>query len=153
MLELISGDDPLLHRRLKDVDLERSELTELIQDMLGVMITEGGVGLAANQIGVDQRVAVVLESLHDNVTVLLDPEIIKKSGSTKIRNEGCLSYPNEILPVPRSTKITVRYRDMGGAVVETTFKDYAARIVQHEIDHLNGITFKDRNRDYEKTRL
>ena len=152
MLELISSEDPLLHRRVKEGDLPRAELMNVVQEMVGTMLIHDGVGLAANQVGLDQRIIVVREVPTDVVTVMLNPEIIKKSTSEKVRNEGCLSYPGVVLPVPRSVNISVKYESPGGGSMTRKLSEYVARIVQHEVDHLDGITFLDRNKEYEKIR-
>ena len=152
-MSLVSGEDPLLHRRIDRTELDKAALVEVVQGMLGTMLVEGGVGLAANQVGLDLRIALVKEVPTDNVMVLVNPEIIKKGAVTSVKNEGCLSYPGKVVLVERSNKIMVKYQDLHGADLIANFSGYVARIIQHEVDHLNGITILDRNKEYERSRL
>lgn len=145
---IVDGSSEVLHKRVDNVSLKKEELVELVQDMLGVMIELKGIGLAANQIGVNQRVALVTDPNTRDVLVLVDPEIVRLGGSVQVRNEGCLSYPNLILPVPRFTQVTVDYQTLSGSNQTIKGTGYLARIIQHEVDHLNGITFIDRNKEY-----
>lgn len=153
MLTLVSSEDPLLHTRIDNMTLGKSELVETIQDMLGTMLVEGGVGLAANQVGLRQRIALVKEVPTDNVLVLVNPEIIKRGAVTNVKNEGCLSYPGKVLAVERSNKVMVKYQDLHGADLIANFSGYVARIIQHEVDHLDGITILDRGKEYERSKL
>ena len=153
MLELVKSDDPILHRRVKGELVSKVELIELVQELIGVMLVEGGVGLAANQVGVNQRLILVKDTETSNVIVMRNPSIVRRGVTSSVRNEGCLSYPGKVVSVPRSIRITVRYEDIQGVSVTEKFSDYTARIIQHEIDHLNGITIMDRNKEYERTRL
>lgn len=153
MLSLVSSEDPLLHTRISQMTLDKIELIELVQEMLGTMLVEGGVGLAANQVGVNQRIALVKEVPANNVVVMVNPEIVKRGAITSIKNEGCLSYPGKVVAVERSNKVMVKYQDLHGASLIANFTGYVARIIQHEVDHLDGVTILDRGKEYERSKL
>jgi len=106
------------------------------------MYAEDGVGLAAPQIGISKRIAVV-DIREDNKIVLINPEIIVEEGKS-VMKEGCLSIPGEIGDVVRSEKIKVKSLDRKGNEIEFEAEGFEARAIQHEIDHLNGILFIDK---------
>lgn len=100
-----------------------------------------GVGLAAPQIGLSLRICIAL--LHGKVGVFINPQIIWRSAEKEIVEEGCLSLPNTWVPVPRSRAITVRFQNRRGKEEERKLENLPARILQHEIDHLDGILITD----------
>ncbi|MDX8404266.1 MAG: peptide deformylase [Mariprofundaceae bacterium] len=109
----------------------------------------GGVGIAAPQIGELQRIVIIdctramRPCKNHGLLYMVNPEVIEKSGSV-LGREGCLSVPDWVGVVPRAKKIQVRYQDLEGAVQVIESKGFEARVVQHEIDHLDGILFIDR---------
>lgn len=108
----------------------------------------GGFGIAANQCGYPLRMIIITNKDYtkfnsDNL-VCINPKIIKEYDTKNIEREGCLSFPGLFLKIKRSTKIDVEFTDQDGEVIQTTFTGATARCFQHELDHLNGITFKDR---------
>jgi peptide deformylase len=102
----------------------------------------GGVGLSANQVGLDMRVFVM--GLGETKIAVFNPIIIKYSKTEELFNEGCLSYPGIMLAINRPTKITATYQDQTGKFIEQEFNGLTARIFQHEYDHMNGTDFTKR---------
>ena len=102
----------------------------------------GGVGLSANQVGLDMRVFVM--GLDELKIAIFNPIIIKYSKEEEVFNEGCLSYPGIMLAINRPTKITATYQDETGKYVEQDFNGLTARIFQHEYDHMNGTDYTHR---------
>ena len=102
----------------------------------------GGVGLSANQVGLDMRVFVM--GLGETKIAVFNPEILEYSDTEELFNEGCLSYPGIMLAINRPTKITATYQDETGKFIEQEFNGLTARIFQHEYDHMNGTDFTGR---------
>ena len=149
--------DPFLLERAKDViDFGTSELNTIITDMLDTMKAQDGVGLAAPQIGIDLRIVVF--GFEDNPrypdeisiprTVLINPDIQPLSDDMESNWEGCLSVPGMRGIVPRFTAIQYKGFDADGSVIEVTANDFHARVVQHECDHLDGILYPQRIKDF-----
>jgi peptide deformylase len=134
--------DPVLRSKAKKIDAVTKKTNNLIDNMFETMYAEDGVGLAAPQIGILKRIAVV-DIREDNKVVLINPEIIEEEGKT-IREEGCLSIPGETGDVIRSEKIKVRSLNREGKEIEFEAEGFEARAIQHEIDHLDGILFIDK---------
>jgi len=138
--------DPVLRIKSAPVAAFDDELRQLVDDMRDTMQAYRGVGLAANQVGVAQRVAVVDVPIDDETRAaftLVNPEIVKRSGSES-GEEGCLSIPAIYDDVPRSLRVRVRAHDELGREYELEAEGYLARAIQHEIDHLDGVLFVDR---------
>ncbi len=138
--------DPVLRQRARDVEGVDETLQALVQDMRETMAAYHGVGLAANQVGVLQRVLVVDVPLDDEqraAHALVNPVIASRSGSDTAE-EGCLSIPGIYEDVARSLRITVRGLDEHGRPVTLEAEGYLARAIQHEVDHLDGVLFVDR---------
>ena len=127
-------------------------LNELAAAMQATMLERNGVGIAAPQVYVSKRVIIVAsrpnprypDAPEMDAVVMVNPEILEQSDVTVLGEEGCLSVPNERGQVQRAQSIKVLYHTLTGEVMESTFEGFPARIVQHEIDHLNGILFVDR---------
>mgnify|MGYP000135378213 CR=1 FL=1 len=141
MIKPIITDKNLLSNTSESVSIFSAE-DEVIQDLLYTANSMYGrcAGLAAPQIGYDVRVVAVL--LSGGFTIMVNPEYIYKKGKLLNGNEGCLSRPGTIkkpVNVKRFYKIRIRYTDINGDVVETKFRSMNARVIQHEIDHLDGI--------------
>jgi peptide deformylase len=144
------SDDAVLHRPAVRVRDFNPALHRLLDDMLETMHAASGVGLAAPQIGINQRI-IVIEYPEDEekpeetrrVYELINPELIRAKGS-EIGQEGCLSMPGMAADVDRATEVVVRAQDRHGK--ETRYKvfDWLARIFQHEIDHLQGVLMSDK---------
>jgi peptide deformylase len=137
---IVKFGDPVLEKPAQPVTVFDEELKKLVEDMFESMYAAHGVGLAAPQIGISRRLAVVDISFKedpDAKLVLVNPEIIRTEGRHS-QNEGCLSVPEFREPVTRATKVTVRAQDINGKFFEKTGEDLLARAFLHETDHLNG---------------
>jgi peptide deformylase len=153
LLELRYDPDPILREKAKRVKAFDPSLRKLAEDMLETMHANHGVGLAAPQIGLSIRMLVAelepdpKEGQKGFKVALCNPEIIKSSGETITGPEGCLSIPGWIGEVPRHASITVKAQTPEGKEVRIKAEEYYARVLQHEIDHLNGVLFTDRIED------
>lgn len=139
--------DPRLKAKARPVGTVTDETRALADDLLETMYAAPGIGLAATQVGVPLRVAVVDCSPKEDEPqplVLIDPKIAWSSAEKVTREEGCLSIPEQYFEVERPVKVRVEFMDRDGERVEREFDDIWATCVQHEIDHLNGILFIDR---------
>ncbi len=137
--------DPVLRTPAKPVAGITGETRQLIADMFETMYAEEGVGLAAPQVGVSDRVIVVDPHLDDfERFALINPEIVRASKETEKGEEGCLSIPGLRDLVERSLSVTVRGLTEQGEVREFDAEGLVARIIQHEVDHVDGILFLDR---------
>ncbi len=137
--------DPVLREKAKPITEFNEELKELAADMAETMYKAPGIGLAANQIGVTEQILVYDISHAEDVpalTVLINPEIVRKEGSDT-DEEGCLSVRELCAKVKRARSITVNALDLDGKPISIEAEDYHARVLQHEIDHLNGVLFVD----------
>jgi peptide deformylase len=124
-------------------EFDTADLHKLIEDMFESMYAARGVGLAATQIGIGKRIAVIDISTGEDPSqkiVLINPEIVSREGS-QTSEEGCLSIPTFREPVTRAQKCTVKAQDAKGAAIEITGEDLLARALQHETDHLNGTLY------------
>jgi len=119
-----------------------SELNRLAERMLETMDANGGVGLAGPQVGLRKQIVVLCEPEGEPMC-LINPEIVEMDGKD-YGEEGCLSLPDLYAQVPRATHIRVRARDVEGAPLDFEARDFLARIIQHEYDHLQGKVFPDR---------
>jgi peptide deformylase len=142
---LVIPDDKL---RLKAQPVGKidAELQALIEDMFETMYAAPGIGLAAPQIGIMKRLAVVDVSKRDDEQVplaLINPEITWKSDETSVYEEGCLSIPEYYEEVERPAKIRVKFTDRAGKTQEIEAEGVSATCIQHEIDHLDGVLFID----------
>ena len=127
-------------------------LTALASAMQATMLARNGVGIAAPQVYVSKRVIIVAsranlrypDAADMPAVVMVNPEILEKSDNTILGEEGCLSVPDERGMVARAEMVKVRYFTLEGEQIETVFHGFPARIVQHEVDHLNGVLFVER---------
>ncbi|RCW51411.1 MULTISPECIES: peptide deformylase [unclassified Halanaerobium] len=141
ILQIRKLGDPVLRSRAKEVEKITEKTNELLDNMIDTMYAEDGVGLAAPQVGILQRIAVV--DIGENLIELINPEIISESGKS-IMEEGCLSVPDETGEVIRSEKIKVKALNREGEEITFEAENFEARAIQHEIDHLEGILFIDK---------
>lgn len=125
---------------VKEID---DELVDLLDEMHDMMVKHDGIGLAANQLGESLRVAVVQIDDESGLFEMINPKIIKTKGKT-IDVEGCLSFPEVYGTVERFDEITVRFVDREGYEVEVETSGYLSRVMQHEIEHLDGKLFTDK---------
>jgi len=146
VLDICKYPDPVLLKKAKPVKNLDDSLQKLIQDMIETMYQAPGIGLAANQIGKPVRLIVFDVTPKDqdrNPSVLINPEIIEAEGEQTLE-EGCLSVPEYYSDVKRSSKVIARGLDLEGRPVEICGEGILATVLQHEIDHLDGILFIDR---------
>jgi peptide deformylase len=137
---IVKFGNPVLEKPAEPVTEFNNELKELVEDMFASMYDAKGVGLAAPQIGISKRLAVIDVSFKEDPNaklVLANPEIIHKEGK-QTQSEGCLSIPEFRENVTRPKKVTIRAQDVNGNWYEKTGEDLLARAFLHETDHLNG---------------
>jgi len=142
LLKVRKLGDPVLRSKAKEIDIVNKKTNDLIDNMFDTMYSEDGVGLAAPQVGILKRIAVV-DIREGNKIILINPVIIEEEGKA-IMEEGCLSIPEETGDVIRSEKIKVRSLDRNGEEIEFEAEGFEARAIQHEIDHLDGVLFVDK---------
>ena len=143
---IIIAPDLVLKTKAKPVENIDGGIVRLMDDMLETMYRAPGIGLAAPQIGILQRVIVVDVADKDEKPqpfAMANPEILWKSDETSVHNEGCLSLPDHYADVTRPKQVRLRYIDRDGEVRELDADNLLATCVQHEIDHLNGVLFID----------
>ncbi len=145
--KIVRFPDPILKTPTLRVDVIDRDIVKLVEDMFETMYHEEGVGLAANQIGEPLRIMVIDTSPKKEFPpvklVLINPELLEGQGSIKYR-EGCLSFPGLTVEVDRYQKVRFRAMDLKGEIKEYELEGFPAIVFQHELDHLDGITFIDR---------
>lgn len=162
ILPIVAYGDPVLKREAVEIDKNYEGLNELIDNMFESMYEASGVGLAAPQVGQSIRLFIVdgspfaedaeeedepdprADGLHGFKKVFINPIIEEESGEEWAFNEGCLSIPDIREEVYRKEKILITYYDQNWELKEETYDGYAARIIQHEYDHIEGVLFTDR---------
>lgn len=149
--EIVTVPDEVLRRKARKVTVFDANLQKLIDDMVETMREAPGVGLAAPQVGISERLIVVEYAEDDEeedapkkLFVVANPEIVKASPETEKGIEGCLSIPGLVGEVERSLQVVIRGQNRRGQPVRIKAKGWLARIFQHEIDHLEGVLFTDR---------
>ena len=147
---IVTLPDPILRRKARPVTRFDADLQALVDDMIETMRQAPGVGLAAPQVGVSERVIVVEfaedeedETAAKKLYVMVNPEIKKCSEASEPGIEGCLSVPGWQGEVERALEVTVKGQTRRGQPIKVKAKGWMARIFQHEIDHLNGVVFTD----------
>ncbi len=146
ILEILKYPHPILRKRSEAVSQINKEVEKLIEDMRETMVEAGGIGLAACQVGVPQRVIVLDVSPMDpqhSFFALINPEIVSEEGEID-HEEGCLSVPDCLEKVKRKEKVCVRGLSPNGREMEMTGEGILAIAIQHEMDHINGILILDR---------
>lgn len=143
ILTVLRLPDPRLRTVAKPVTDITSETQTIIDDMLETMYDESGVGLAATQVNIHQRIVVMdCSEEHDTPIIMINPEIIKRDGSMQ-NEEGCLSVPGVYASVERAESVTVKALDRDGKEFELDATELLAICIQHELDHLMGKVFVD----------
>jgi peptide deformylase len=135
--------DPVLRMQANPVAEFDVELRRLIERMRSLMVEANGVGLAATQVGVLRRLFVFSRG-EDDVTAIVNPEIVSRSDETETDDEGCLSLQGVVAPVERAVSVRIEGLDETGGQVGYDLEDAPARTVQHELDHLDGVLILDR---------
>jgi len=137
--------DSVLRMKGRDVESFDDDLERLVERMTALMHEASGVGLAATQVGVLRRLFVFVDEGEDRV--LVNPTITKRSRETEVEDEGCLSLRDVLVPVERATSVTIEGLDAKGEPVKLELGLPSSRIVQHELDHLDGVLIIDRTDD------
>jgi len=151
-LKIVTDPNPILHKKARDVKSVTPDILSIIDDMVKTMREKDGMGLAAVQVGLDMKIAVVEYKSTDNndwptplpLTILVNPKIISLGDVCDEQEEGCLSVPDKQIKIIRPLEATILYYDTQGRRHRIGAKGMPARIMQHEIDHLNGILITDR---------
>ena len=136
--------DPALRLRARKVDRFDDDLRRLAERMTSLMADARGVGLAANQVGVVERLIVIQPNGDEGPRALVNPEIVELSPEVETSEEGCLSLRGVLVPVERHLRVKAVAQDLDGAEVKLELEDLDARVLQHEIDHLDGVLILDR---------
>ena len=144
ILQLTPNTHPILHEKMKPCseDLDRREMSRILKEN---MIHYEGIGLSANQIGIGERVFVMMLNMEIEETITcFNPRIIKRYDDDVWFEEGCLSFPDEIINIQRPNRIVVKYEDEDKKDHKIKLDGLAARVFLHEFDHLEGIVFTER---------
>jgi peptide deformylase len=136
--------DPVLRLQAREVDNFDGDLQQLVERMTRLMMDARGVGLAANQVGVLRRVFILQAEEDEEPQALVNPTIVERSDELELEDEGCLSLQGVVVPVERSVRIRLEALDAAGDPIELELEGLAARVAQHEVDHLDGVLIVDR---------
>jgi peptide deformylase len=139
--------DAVLRMQAREVESFDDDLTRLAEKMARLMHDAHGVGLAATQVGILQRLFVFQRGGEDEPTTVVNPAITKRSRSTEVEDEGCLSLQGVLVPVERAREVTLEGQDVTGAPLRLELEDMDARVAQHELDHLDGVLMLERTDD------
>ena len=144
-MNLIKHPNEFLNKQVKAVDLENPgfDPIELKKEMVEFMIANNGIGLSANQIGLDAQLFVMGDSV-ENSTMCINPTVLQYTEDTQDDIEGCLSFPNMFVKIKRPKEILAQYWDENLKECVVKIEGYSAKCYLHELDHLLGITMKDR---------
>ncbi|OFY64599.1 MAG: peptide deformylase [Bacteroidetes bacterium RIFCSPLOWO2_02_FULL_36_8] len=149
IIPILAYGDPILKNVSVDIALDLPDLQTLIDDMFDTMNEAGGVGLAAPQIGKNLRLFITdaegleKENIKDFKKVFINPVLLEEEGEKWDFNEGCLSIPGIREDISRKQNLRIKYYDRNGQLLEEVYSGVRARIIQHEMDHLNGVLFTD----------
>lgn len=138
---LLPYDHPMLRKKLEYKELNKEEREKLSMQLLELTKQLNGVGLSANQVGIDNRVFVVKMGGYEEA--FFNPKIISYSDEKTLFKEGCISQPGVFITLKRSESITLEYMDAAGEQKTVIFAGITARIIQHEYDHMEGLNFLD----------
>ena len=148
VLQIRTLPDPVLRQKAKRVTKIDGSIRKLIDDMIDTMRAASGAGLAAPQIGVSLRIAVI-ELPEEEVITLINPQVIKRTGE-RVLEEGCLSVPGYRGEIKRAVTVKVKAQDRQGKEFRLKGEELLAQALEHEIDHLNGILYIDHIESLEK---
>ena len=132
----------ILRQRAKKISIIDKSIQKLVDDMMDTLQNSGGVGLAANQIGVLKRLIVIQLPEDEEPTAYINPEIIHREGKREVQ-EGCLSIPGYYGTITRSMWIKAKGMDRTSRIIKITAEGLLSQIIEHEIDHINGILYID----------
>jgi peptide deformylase len=143
VLKIVKYPDDFLRKKTRKVENFKDPVLEgLVFEMLKTMEVEKGIGLAAPQVGSDLRICVA--RVDNSPYILINPEIKSYSRKKEIFEEGCLSFPGKFFPVERPIRVKIKARDTAGKKIKIKADGLLARVLQHEIDHLDGVLVIDR---------
>lgn len=146
-MELVEAPNEWLDKSVEPFDFEKLDAVELSGRMCEIMMAQNGIGLSANQVGLDAQIFVMRPINHAEVRkpfAVINPIILELGEEKENGPEGCLSYPGLVLKVTRPTKLVAKFLDLDAKECILEFSGIDARCFLHEYDHLNGITFTDR---------
>jgi len=146
ILDIVKYPEPVLAEATKRVEKFDAGLRELAADMVVTMHAAPGIGLAAPQVGRSERLCVLDLSVGENeeeLLILVNPRVVEAVGSVR-EEEGCLSFPDLMIIVPRPERVVVEAQDLDGNEIRVEGEELLARCLHHEIDHLDGVLFIDR---------
>ncbi len=143
VLEIVKEGHPVLKKSAKSIRKMTDDIRCLAEDMVETLISASGAGLAANQVARPIRMIAVMHA-HDDIRIYVNPRITKWSDDEEFSDEGCLSFPLLYGAVARRCGVVVQAQDINMKKCKIDAQGFLARIFQHEIDHLNGITFTER---------
>ena len=147
VLPLVNEKDPILKTKLNDFDFNVGDAEKISIDLIDSMLYYNGIGLAANQVGINAR---VFSMIHENQNIVLfNPELISVSDEKIKMEEGCLSFTGLYPKIVRPYGVSIKYFDKNNKPMMANFIKLSARVVLHEYDHLNGYTFHDRASKYD----
>ena len=161
LLEIKFYPDPILRKKCEEVRGVTEEIRSLGFEMIETMTENEGIGLAAPQVGELKRIIAVHpikeRSLEEKTLrspqIFINPKIVKKSKETLIDEEGCLSFPGLFLKIKRAREVEIEALNEGGEKIRVQAEGLPARVIQHEIDHLDGILFIDKLSFWQKLKL
>lgn len=139
--KILTYPNEILRDKAKPVKEFNKELITISNNMLFTLLSSGGIGLAGNQVGILQRIIIVLTDHFQGI--MINPEIIARSNNSTILAEGCLSFPGQRVNIDRPETIYVSWYNLDGTGTNREFGGITAKCIQHEIDHLNGILIED----------
>jgi peptide deformylase len=139
--------DPVLRMEARQVEAFDDDLARLADRMQRLMVDASGVGLAGNQVGILQRIVVMQPAPDEDAITLVNPRIVERSDERDVADEGCLSLQGVLVPVERHVGVAVEALDESGEEIRLDLEELAARVVQHELDHLDGVLILDRTDD------
>lgn len=149
ILKLVDADNEILKTPTKPIEELSEGISAMIECMIDTLRKTKGVGLSANQVGFEYRIAVIeAPQFLKGPRVLINPEITSHTNNSSIHSEACLSLPGYSCQVKRHDAVIVEYTNRKGKLESLKAKGMLARIIQHEIDHLNGILICDRKENY-----
>ncbi len=155
-MKIVTVPNQVLSSPTKPVEKIDGNIKKIVVDMEKVLIAQDdppGVGLAANQVGLNLSIFIIRPSEKSKTKVFINPKILqttpynlppKQKGRKKVKLEGCLSIPRIWGPVKRTERVLLKYQDLTGKEYEKWFSGFEATIIQHEMDHLNGVVFTQR---------
>jgi len=142
ILNLVTPNDPILHNPVEEFDPSSIDLEDVVASMFATMYHYRGVGLSANQVGLPYRMFVM--GTPDMELVFINPKIRSLSGDLEVAEEGCISHPGLFIKIKRHQEVRLMHSNMQGQSQALTYKGMTARIIQHEMDHLDGVDYQRR---------